>query len=90
MCVRSNLIEGVYGNGKTSACKELQRRVYRAIHGDRELSHQGDPGTGDRTDGVRHEHHILYIDKVKSLVENQDNMAAFFCGGSRSFPKLST
>jgi hypothetical protein len=31
---------------KTSVCKELQRRGYYAINGDRELACQGDPETG--------------------------------------------
>jgi broad-specificity NMP kinase len=41
---RSNfLIDGVSGTGKTSVCKELERRGYQAIHGDRELAYQGAP-----------------------------------------------
>lgn len=58
MGIRNFLIEGVSGTGKTSVCKELQRRGYHAINGDRELAYQGDPETGTRTDGVTHEHHI--------------------------------
>ncbi|WP_244364379.1 AAA family ATPase [Paenibacillus cellulositrophicus] len=34
MGIRNYLIEGVSGTGKTSVCKELQRRGYHAIHGD--------------------------------------------------------
>jgi broad-specificity NMP kinase len=40
MGMRDYLIEGVSGTGKTSVCKELQRRGYRAINGDRELAYQ--------------------------------------------------
>jgi hypothetical protein len=85
---RNFLIEGVSGTGKTSVCEELQRRGYHAIHGDRELAYQGDPETGAPTDGFGHEHHIWHIDKVKSLVANQDNPVTFFCGGSRNFSKF--
>jgi broad-specificity NMP kinase len=46
MGMRNYLIEGVSGTGKTSVCKELQRRGYYAINGDTELAYQGDPGTG--------------------------------------------
>ncbi|TBL79388.1 AAA family ATPase [Paenibacillus thalictri] len=88
MGIRNYLIEGVSGTGKTSVCKELQRRGYQAINGDRELAYQGDPETGARTDGVTHEHHIWHVDKVKALVANQDEAVAFFCGGSRNFSKF--
>jgi hypothetical protein len=88
MGVRNYLIEGVSGTGKTSVCKELQRRGYHAINGDRELGYQGDPETGEPTDGLRHEHHIWRIDMVKSLVANQDDAVTFFCGGSRNFSKV--
>ena len=36
------------GTGKTSVCKELQRRGYYAINRDTELAYQGDPETGKR------------------------------------------
>ena len=41
MGIRNYLIEGVSGTGKTSVCKELQRRGYYAIDGDTELAYQG-------------------------------------------------
>jgi hypothetical protein len=86
---RSNfLIDGVSGTGKTSVCKELERRGYHAIHGDRELAYQGDPETGEPTDGFAHEHHIWYVDTVKTFVASQDEAVTFFCGGSRNFAKF--
>ena len=85
---RNYLIEGVSGTGKTSVCKELQRRGYYAINGDRELAYQGDPETGKPIDGFAHEHHIWHVDKVKALVANQDEAVTFFCGGSRNFSKF--
>jgi hypothetical protein len=88
MGIRNYLIEGVSGAGKTSVCNELQRRGYHAIHGDRELAYQGDPETGEPTDGFAHEHHIWHVDKVKALVANQDEAVTFFCGGSRNFAKF--
>jgi hypothetical protein len=50
------LVEGVSCTGKTTVCKELQRRGYHAINGDTELAYQGDPETGAPTDGQMHEH----------------------------------
>jgi gluconate kinase len=88
MGMRNYLIEGVSGTGKTSVCKELQRRGYRAINGDRELAYQGDPETGEPTDDLMHEHHIWRVDKVEALVANQDEAVTFFCGGSRNFSKF--
>jgi gluconate kinase len=88
MGIRNYLIEGVSGTGKSSVCKELQRRGYYAINGDRELAYQGDPETGRPTDGLTHEHHIWHVDKVKALVANQDETITFFCGGSRNFSKF--
>jgi len=85
---RNYLIEGVSGTGKTSVCKELQRRGYYAINGDRELAYQGDPETGKPIDGFAHEHHIWHVDKVKALVADQDEAVTFFCGGSRNFSKF--
>lgn len=86
--IRNYLIEGVSGTGKTSVCTELQRRGYHVIHGDRELAYQGDPETGDPTDGFSHEHHIWHVDKVKALIAKQDEAVTFFCGGSRNFSKF--
>lgn len=86
MGIRNYLIEGVSCTGKTSVCKELQRRGYHAINGNREFAYQGDPETGTRTDGVTHEHHIWH--KVKALVTNQDEAVTFFWGGSRNFSKF--
>ena len=88
MGVRNYLIEGVSGTGKTSVCRELQRRGYHAVNGDTELAYQGDPETGEPTDDFTHEHHVWDVDKVKSLVTNQDQEATFFCGGSRNFSKF--
>ena len=88
MGIRNYLIEGVSGTGKTSVCKELQRRGHYAINGDTELAYQGDPKTGKPTDGSTHEHHIWHVDKVKALVANQNKAVAFFCGGSRNFSEF--
>jgi hypothetical protein len=96
MGVRNYLIEGVSGSGKTAVAEELQRRGYHVIHGDRELSYVGNPETGEPLDGPphesvtdtvtwRYEHWIWRVDKVKSLVADQRNAMAFFCGHSRNF-----
>lgn len=88
MGIKNYLIEGVSGTGKTSVCKELQRRGYYAINGDNELAYQGDPETGNPTNGLTHEHHIWHVDKVRALVASQEEAVTFFCGGSRNFSKF--
>ncbi len=85
---KNYLIEGVSGTGKSSVCRELRRRGYDAIDGDRELAYQGDPETCIRTGEYGHEFHIWDMEKVRRLAENRDNEATFFCGGSRNFPKF--
>jgi len=85
MALKNYLIEGISGTGKTSVCKELQRRGYHAIHGDRELAYQGDPQTGESLAGLSHQHHIWDIDKVRGFVTDQSRAVSFFCGGSRNF-----
>lgn len=82
------MIEGLSSTGKTSVCDELQRRGHHAIHGDRELAYQGDPESGEPTEGGGHEHHIWNVDKVKALVADRNEAATFFCGGSRNFSKF--
>jgi dephospho-CoA kinase len=83
--VRNYLVEGVSGTGKTSVCRELDRRGYQAVNGDRELAYQGDPETGEATEGAVHEHHIWDVGRVRALVDDHEEPVTFFCGGSRNF-----
>ena len=87
--MRNFLVEGVSGTGKTSVCHELRRRGFDAINGDTDLAYQGDPQTGEPTDGVpSHWHHIWDVDRVRALVADRSERLTFFCGGSRNFSTL--
>ena len=88
MGVRNYLVEGVSGTGKTSVCRELNRRGYRAINGDTELAYQGDPETGAAVDTAVHEHHLWDVGRVRTLLADQQEKVTFFCGGSRNFSKF--
>ncbi|PDP86457.1 nucleoside kinase [Glycomyces fuscus] len=88
MGVRNYLVGGVSGTGRTSVREGLRRRGHHAVNGDRELAYQGDPETGEPTDGFGHDHHIWHVSKVRSLVADQGNAVTFFCGGSRNLPKF--
>jgi len=83
--VRTYLVEGVSGTGKTVVCREVSRRGYHAIDGDRDLAYQGDPETGEAIDSAMHEHHIWDVSRVQALVAEQHEPVTFFCGGSRNF-----
>ena len=86
--VRNYLVEGVSGTGKTSVCRELDRRAYQAINGDRELACQGDPETGEATAIAQHQNHIWDVGRVRALVADDQEPVTFFCGGSRNFSKF--
>src|SRR6185437_16352381 len=96
MGVRNYLIDGVSGAGKTAVCTELRRRGYQAIDGDNELAYQGDPDTGQPTDGLKHEHsatfisehHIWDVEKVNAYVADQEEEVTFFSGGSMTSSKV--
>lgn len=88
MGIRNYLIEGVSGTGKSSVCRELQRRGHHAVNGDTELAYQGDPVTGEPLDGHTHEHHLWNVEKVRALAAGKAVDATFFCGGSRNFPQF--
>lgn len=88
MGTRNYLIEGVSGTGKTSVCRELQRRGRHAINGDTDLAYQGDPETGEPTDASGHGHHIWPVDVVKALIVDRTEPVTFFCGGSRNFAEF--
>ena len=85
---KNYLIEGVSCTGKTSVCDELSRRGYHTVHGDETLAYQGDPETGEPSEGFVHEHHIWDVDKVRALVADRTHAASFFCGGSRNFDRF--
>lgn len=85
MGVRNYLVEGVSGTGKTSVCRELRRRGFHTVDGDRELAYQGDPVTGQPLDTAVHEHHLWGVPRVRQLAADQREPVTFFCGGSRNF-----
>jgi hypothetical protein len=54
------------------------------VHGDRELAYNGNPETGEPTEGGGFEHWIWDVAKVKALVADHSEAVTFFCGGSRN------
>jgi dephospho-CoA kinase len=89
MAKRNYLVEGGSGTGKSSVFRELRKRGYPAIDGDNELAYQGDPSTGERTEGPgRHEQHIWDVARVRAIAASDAEEIAFFCGGSRNFPQF--
>ena len=86
MGVKNYLIDGVSCAGKTTVCRELQRRGYHAIHGDRELAYWGDLKTGEPVAGSADAQRAWLWDvaKVSALAADQTHTVTFFCGGSRN------
>lgn len=82
MGIRNFLIDGGSGTGKTAVCDELQRRGYRAVHGDRELRAEQPPGE-DRA-SERHLPPRWDVAKVKALLADRNAAVTFFCGGCRN------
>ena len=85
MAIKNYLIEGVSASGKSTVCKELNRRGYAAVDGDKELAYNGDPITGEPIAGAQHENHIWDVEKLIKLVDDKNDEIMFFCGGSRNF-----
>ena len=86
MGVKNYLIDGVSCAGKTSVCRELQRRGWHVVHGDRELAYWGDLETGEPlASGADTQRAWLWdVAKVGALAGDQSHAATFFCGGCRN------
>lgn len=84
MGVRNYLVEGVSCSGKTSVCRELQRRGIHAVNGDTELAYRGDPATGAPVEVGGHENHLWRLDAVQALVADDTHPVTYLCGGSRN------
>ncbi|MCC2322205.1 AAA family ATPase [Cellulomonas xiejunii] len=82
----NHLVEGLSGTGKSSVCRELTRRGFQAVDGDRELAYPGDPETGAPLAVSGRDDHVWDVAKVRALVADQREEVTFFCGGSRNFP----
>jgi broad-specificity NMP kinase len=88
MAINNYLVEGVSGAGKSSACDELRDRGFAVVDGGNELAYQGDPETGEPTDGHSPQNHIWDENRVRALAADDDWEDLFFCGGSRNFDKF--
>lgn len=75
------LIEGLSGTGKSTVCKELQRRGYRAIEADEAFGFYGDPKTGQPTQDKSQLNWIWDKNKVDRALQPSDE-TIFVCGGS--------
>ena len=86
MGVKNYLIDGVSCAGKSTIGRELQRRGYHVVHGDRELAYWGDLETGSPVDAstVGPRAWLWDVAKVGALAGDPSHAATFFCGGCRN------
>ncbi|MGJ8527564.1 nucleoside kinase [Maritalea sp.] len=85
---KNYLIRGVSCTGKTTVHHELVRRGFHSFNGDKDLAYQGDPKTGIPMPGSGHDHHIWSVEKVRSIMADDQHRASFFCGDCRNFSKF--
>ena len=76
------LIEGLSGTGKTSVCKELQKRGYKAVEADNVFGLYGDPKTGQPTKEKSQLNWIWDKDKFNAELNNKNKETVFVCGGA--------
>jgi dephospho-CoA kinase len=76
------LIEGISGTGKTSVCKELQRRGFQAIEADEVFGYYVDPTTGLPTAEESQLNWMWNPRKVEELLGHTGSEPVFVCGGS--------
>lgn len=99
MGTRNYLIEGVSCAGKTSVCRELQRRGYHALNTDVDLAYKGDPETGQPLERPHfadaaarvawvHAHQVWDVDQVAAIVSDRSHDVTFLCGGSRNYHRF--
>lgn len=89
MGVKNYLIEGVSCAGKSTVGRALERLGHQVIHGDDELAYQGDPVTGEPTDGFAHGNHIWDVEKIQAVAADEAHALTFFCGGSRNHDRFA-
>ena len=80
--MKTYLIEGVSGTGKTSVCEELVRRGYKAIEADEEIAHYADPKTGLPTEEKMPDNWLWNEENFLNAIKSEDYKPVFVCGGA--------
>ena len=85
---RTILVTGGSCTGKSTVCRELERRGVRTVDGDRDLAYQGDPVTAERlstpvTGPASHWHHLWDVTRARNLAAAAGEVV-IFCGDARN------
>lgn len=80
--MKTYLIEGISGTGKTTVCEELKKRGYKAVEADEEIAHYADPKTGLPTEEKIPDNWIWNEEKFKKALQQEGDKPVFICGGA--------
>jgi broad-specificity NMP kinase len=79
--MKTYLIEGLSGAGKTTVCEELNKLGHRAVDADEVFAHFADPETGAYSD-EKTTHWIWDKEKFDNVVKGHREEPLFVCGGA--------
>ncbi|MES2087520.1 MAG: AAA family ATPase [Patescibacteria group bacterium] len=79
--MKTYLIEGLSGTGKTTVCAELNKRNYTAVDADEVFAHFVDPKTGLHSD-EKTTHWMWEEEKFNTIVKQERDGQLFVCGGA--------
>ena len=79
--MKTYLIEGLSGTGKTTVCEELKRRGYRTVDADEELAFFADPETLLPVEG-KTTHWLWHKEKFHKAIQASEDEPVFVCGGA--------
>jgi broad-specificity NMP kinase len=87
------LVTGGSCTGKSTVCRELERRGVRTVDGDRDIAYQGDPATGApvaprHDERPSHWKHRWDVERARELA-TRDSGVTVFCGDARNLDAVT-
>ena len=79
--MKTYLIEGLSGTGKTTVCEELNKRGHKAVDADEVFAHFVDPYTGAHSD-EKTTYWMWDEEKFNEVVKGHREEPLFICGGA--------
>src|SRR3989344_3699261 len=79
--MKTYLISGLSGTGKSTVCEELKKRGYQTVDADKELAYFADPETLLPVD-VKTSHWLWHKEKFHNAIRQDEGKPVFVCGGA--------